>query len=178
MSWRRSREKPKQSAYSYGLWLLSQRNYSRAKLESKLVTRGYEAEEAERGVKELISRVFLVEKLYTSTKIGSLIRRGHSQKSIKRQLSFEKADLEPEQVETAFAEAGVSERDQLHALIEKKLRLVRKLPAVSDWLGWQKLRNRIFSAAALKGHSLSLLNQVWNEALAARISLQDDGNGQ
>jgi SOS response regulatory protein OraA/RecX len=159
------RERPeptRERAYSYALWLLGRRDYSRSKLERKLVEKGYEAF-ATSVLDELVEKEYLRESAYAESRVRGWIRKGFSESMILRRARMERFEITPERVRDLYAEMGIDETKQVRTLLKKRLR--RGPVAGDDRHG----RRKLAASAARKGHSFATINVAIESELAGDL---------
>ena len=153
-AWQRSsqapaRKKPKQSATSYSLWLLSRKEYSAQQLTDKLVSRGYSAEEAQVALAYLQESNYQDDARFAHLKAASAARQ-HGNRRVRQKLAeqgiaSELVTQELEQLEPEFERACAAAQ-----------RFVGKEPT-------QELRQKAFRYLTYRGFGFDVVQRVWKE---------------
>lgn len=107
-------------AYKYCIRILSRRDYSRHKLETKLNERGYSTEIISELMDELISLRYLREENYIQSRVKGLARKGWSPQKIMSHLKQEKCTITENEIQNVCQEEGICLDSILDYLVEKK----------------------------------------------------------
>lgn len=146
--------KPKQSSKRYAVWLLSRREYSAAELRTKMIMRGYTAEEADEAMAFVTEHQFQSDERYAGMKARSTAHRAGNrriamvlkQKGIEEEIATSQiASLAPED-ERAIEAASKFRRQIAEAGMTQELS--QKI--------WRFLSYRGFSSQAIKAAMAAL----------------------
>ena len=159
-SQRPARKRPKQSATSYSLWLLSRKEYSAQQLTDKLVARGYSAEEAQEALAYLQESNYQDDARFAHFKAASASRQ-HGNRHV-RQLLAEQG-IESELV--------AQELEQLEPEYERACAAARRF--VGKALT-PELRQKAFRYLTYRGFGFDVVQRVWKEFLSAGSAEQQE----
>lgn len=140
------RKKPKQSATSYSLWLLSRKNYSEKQMHDRLVQRGYDKAEADSALAYLRESHYVDDAQYAQQRIQARAPR-HGDRRVRQALST----------------SGISREmidEQMGQLREENPEPERVLAVVAKFEGKrldQALRQKVLRYLAARGFSGSAL---------------------
>ena len=145
-------DKKKHDARSYGFWLLNRRSYSSFKLKQK-IEKKYSQEETQKAIQSLLKEGWMDDILYAQSKSREWIQRGFSVYYIQKKLEREKLSLSEEQIFDLYEELGLTEKDQIIRLIQKKLKKVKNFSELKDIKKMDyKIKQKLIQAALSKGH--------------------------
>lgn len=144
-------------AYNYAIFLLSKRDYSIHKIKLKLRSKQYEEEEILQAIDKLIQQNYLREEEYKRMRIKSLLIRGYSNSYIANKLEQEYLNSNDIEINTVRSEQEISTGNTISSLVQKKLR-GKVIPQEFD--AKMKLKNKILSFLASKGHSFEEANEA------------------
>lgn len=134
-----------QTPYQKSIQLLSKRDYSEAKLKSKLQTYGYDESEIIETITILKNKKFLNEKEYIRGKIIASLKRNYSSQYIYHKLKSEGLDIDSETIKMVREEISLHEEQQILNLITKKL------SSNTNKIEKNKLKNKVASFLNTKG---------------------------
>ncbi|TNF25224.1 MAG: hypothetical protein EP319_16755 [Deltaproteobacteria bacterium] len=107
-------------AYSHAIRLLARKDYSRHKMEKKLIEKGFDRALAKEVVSELIEKRFLREELYVESRVKGLIRKGWSYEKVIHHLEQEKCPIDSSMIDEIIGESGIDTDEILMHQIQKK----------------------------------------------------------
>ncbi len=149
----RDREKPKQPAQNYAIWLLSRWDYSAATLRRKLVNRGYSTDEADAAVAAAIQAGYQSDARYAGVKARGTQGRAGDRK-----------------IELVLKSKGIDAqiaKEQIAALdpeVDRAIRAAAKFRKYVEKDGWSiDLANKVRRSLASKGFSGASIKVAINE---------------
>lgn len=150
-------ESSQEGAYLHSLRLLARQDYSKKKLQEKLKIKGFDEEHIQQAIEELEDKNYQSDERYTEAKIKQLAHKNYAAGHIQRSLETEGIKIELEKIYEVFEQSGVSEDDQIQALV------LKKRPNAS----WAKntpesykLRSKAIQYALQKGHDYAEIKRV------------------
>ena len=158
-------ENEKNPAYTYALRLLAKRDYSRAKLQEKLLQRDFDRDEVDSALDELINRNYLREDYYAEARVKGFMHKGLSPSMIQNRLNEENCKVDLDFIEKIYGEYQLDPTDQIKQLLEKKLRAKKfaDMPKLD-----YEAKQKVVAAVVRKGHSPREVFQALDELLRER----------
>lgn len=150
-------------AYSYAIKLLTIKDYSRSKLEKKLLERSFDSSIVQNILDELVEKGFLREDLYAEARIKAFMFKRYSMHFIGQKMAQEGVKVGLEQIAEIFDEYKMTETQQMTELIHKKIGRI-DLSSL-DFESKEKLKGKIIRHLLSKGHQLSLAIQMTEKAM-------------
>lgn len=150
------RTKPRQSARSYSLWLLSRKEYSAKQLRDKLMQRGYSPEEADDALAYVQESRYQDDARFAHIKASSSARQ-HGDRHVRQALAEQGID----------AELVAQELEQLAPEYERACAVARRFegkPADAQ------LQQKVLRYLTYRGFSFAVAQRVWRERLAGGAS--------
>lgn len=144
--------------------ILTRQDYSRYKLKSKLIHKGYEEDLVEEVLERVIKDGFLREDYYIESRVKSLMYRYYSKEYIFDFLTQEHLKISQGDISRIFDEYGINENDQASSLLQKKLVSINR-EKLSDLCFLNKIKARLINYLASKGYDLDLCEQLVDSAL-------------
>lgn len=144
---------PKRTAYLDSIRLLARRDYSQIKLTKKLRELGHPQTEVEEAISTVLEEGYLREEEYIRARVRGFMHKNWSASHIKQKLMQEELNVDMSYIESIMQENGIDQDSQIQELIRKKI--PSNLPKISDYDSWQKLKRKLISSLANKGHSPS-----------------------
>jgi SOS response regulatory protein OraA/RecX len=139
--------------YNYSIHLLAKQDYSEFKLRQKLRSKKDNLpHEVDEVIQELKNKQLLREDNYRRLFIRKWMIKGESKDKIKLRGASEKLHFDEQEFQNLSNELGISDRDNLTKLLEKKLRF-STIP--KDFVEKQKMRDKILRYLISKGHDYS-----------------------
>lgn len=141
--------------YQKAVRLLTKKEYSRPKLEEKLITSGFTSDDSQLVVSKLHSLGLLKEDWYIETKIKNMMRKGYSKLHIQQRLSYESLEVELETINTVFDQYNQDESSTIQSILDKKAQRFH-----SNWDRLEhdeqlKIKAKLIRALTAKGYSLN-----------------------
>ncbi len=158
--------------HSYGLWLLSRRNYSILKLRRKLQSKKFAPAEIDQCIHQLVEQGFLRERMYVEEKVRLWSTRGYSPSLIQRRLRVDGIHLTPSEWSEVTQTVGLEDPKSsqvLETLIQTEIRKLRH-PFSTDREAQTKVENKILRAVFRKGYSPSLARPLIRQHLKGALS--------
>lgn len=141
-------------AYQAAIRLLTRKDYSKHKLKSKLIEKGYDEIIVDELIQELVEKKFLREDYYAEARIKGLMNKGYSAYFIKSKLEQEEVYVSTDAIFEIYNEYNYSEEQQIKELIRKKLpRSANQTPLEF------KDKVRILRFLSSKGHNVQNIDQ-------------------
>lgn len=153
---------PNKTCYQYALDLIARRDYSKFKLAQKLRSKEYESEEIEEAIEMLIERNYLREEEYARLRVQGLLLKGYANSYIKQKCSLEKLKVDDDFIDSIRQDRGIETNDEIHRLIEKKLR-GKEIP--QNFEEKMKLQNKVIHFLVSKGHNYPEVKAILNKYL-------------
>ena len=110
------------NAYLYAVKLLSKRDYSKHKLKTKLESKGFELQDIESALSDVIDKGYLREENYATARAKMLMMKGLHPRYIKSKLAEESVEISMSQIDLVFKEYQITPRTQIEELLIKKTR--------------------------------------------------------
>ena len=161
------------SAYESALKLLSQRDYSRFKLEQKLLSKRFNKHEVNEAIDQLEAMGLFNERIYIEMRLKAWINRGYSISNILFRCKVEHLKVELSQLQDLLSDLGVTECSQVEKLIDKKLRFVHLSSNVSKEEK-RAIKQKVYRYILSKGHSSDLTLRVLDKKLSELSSIDND----
>ena len=155
-------ELQEKKTYNHAVKLLSKQDYSIYKLTQKLLTKGYQREHIDTVIVKLSNQNYIREKEYTLSRVKSLLYRGYANGYIEKKLETEFLDVNTELIDAVRMELSLTSTIQLENLIDKKLKICKKISTDNDKL---KLKQKLFSYLSTKGYSYEDINEQLEKRL-------------
>lgn len=141
--------------YQKAVRLLTKKEYSRPKLEEKLIASGYSSEDSKLAVDKLHSLGLIKEDWYIETKIKNMMRKGYSKMHIQQRLSYESLEVELETINTVFTQYNQDESSTIQNLLDKKAQRFQSNWDEIDHEEQLKIKAKLIRAITAKGYSLN-----------------------
>lgn len=141
---------PKRSAYIECIRLLARRDYSRIKLQRKLLEKHFPQEEIEDALETVTEEGYLREDAYISARVRGFMHKGWAPSHIQKKLRQEDLNVSLQVINEIFLENHTSPKEQIQWLIAKKL--PSELPHRLDHEAWSKLKRKLLTSLSNKGH--------------------------
>jgi SOS response regulatory protein OraA/RecX len=109
-----------EKAYLYAIRLLAKRDYSGPKMLKKLRDKGFDEEQCQYALNEIIAKNYLREDEYIRQKTKGWMYKGYSPGTIAMRFTQEDLKVEPETINLIFEENAVTPLDQIQWLTRKK----------------------------------------------------------
>ncbi len=148
------------NAYQYSIKLLTQKDYSQAKLRRKLLEKDFEEQDIDETINCLIEKRFLREDFYIEARVRGLMKKFYSPYFIQQRLEQENCFVQIDTIDEIFAEQKVSTIDQITEFIQKKI----KITSTCD-------KQKLIAQLMNKGHEIDEIKQVLNNFLVSINSL-------
>jgi regulatory protein len=157
-----SEKRKKRSAYSTIIRLLAKRDYSRYKMEQKLLEKDYPIDEIETALDEVIEKKFLREDYYIEARIKGYMHKYCTPIFIQQVLYKEHLSVPIDDIRAVFEEYEITTEAQIKKLISKKM---PHSGSFSDYNAKQKLKAKIINFVCSKGHDLSEISPLLHQSL-------------
>jgi len=141
--------------YQKAIKLLTKKEYSRPKLEEKLVASGFSSEDSKLAVDKLHSLGLIKEDWYIETKIKNMMRKGYSKIHIQQRLSYESLNVKLETIDSVFAQFNQNESSTIQNLLDKKAQRFQSNWSEIEHEQQLKIKAKLIRAITAKGYSLS-----------------------
>ena len=141
--------------YQKSLRLLTNKEYSRPKLEDKLVNSGFSQEDSKLVIDKLYSLGLLKEDWYIETKIKNMMRKGYSKQHIQQRLMFENLNVELDTIDQIFVQFNQDETSTIQNLIDKKAKKYQNGWDEIEFETQQKIKAKLVRSLIAKGYSLN-----------------------
>lgn len=150
-------EPTQEKAYLYAIRLLAKRDYSKPKMLQKLRDKGFNEDQCQYALKEVLDKNYLREEEYIRQKIKGWMYKGHPPSVIAMRFSHEELKVDVEFIEEIFKENSMTTQDQIKWLAQKK----KVGPELfEDGESNYKKRQKVLAYIVGKGHK-------FDEALSA-----------
>lgn len=114
------KEPSPEKAYLYAIRLLAKRDYSVPKMLKKLRDKGFDEEQSQFALKEVLDKNYLREEEYIKQKTKGWMYKGYPPSVIAMRFRQEDLKVDIETIQEIFEESSISTADQIQWLAEKK----------------------------------------------------------
>ncbi len=137
--------------YLKAIRLLTQRDYSRPKLRTKLVNAGFDLNDANECVEKVYEEGYLKEEWYIEGRIKAFMRKGYSPSHIKQRLAQEELSVSEAFISGIFEDHGHDEAGQMDDLLNKKGQRYLSGWSSLDYNERQNVKAKLVRTLAAKG---------------------------
>lgn len=163
------------TCYSYALWLLSRRNYSRFKLSRKLQSKKHPKPLVLACIAELEASGLFREQFYIDEKVRAWSEKKLSDGMILRRFTYEGIQISAEDLSEIRSRLSISQTDedeQIEDLLRNEIRKRRIISVPSDFHERRKLEDKVISVSFRKGHSVGKAREILKR-LFSEIEIAD-----
>ncbi len=139
--------------YQKAIKLLTKKEYSRPKLKAKLISIGFDEDEAVIAISKLYDLGLLKEDWYIESKIKSLMRKGYSKSHIQQRLSYEELNIPLSKIDEIFAQNDVEEASAITQILTKKGHKYQTIWNEVDYNERQKIKTKLVRSIISKGYT-------------------------
>ena len=135
--------------FNYSIRLLSQKDYSRFKVRTKIIAKFPDAStnDIEDLLDDLVKKKYLREDYYAEARVKGLMHKYYSAEYIQNKLKSEHVEISMNEIYAIFDEHDISEEKQIKKLISKKVGFKEITSESRD-----KMKAKIFRFLTSKGH--------------------------
>ena len=137
-------------AYQYAIRVLAKKDYSRHKLKTKIIEKGFTSRLSHELVDLLHREKYLREDYYIEARVKGMLRKGYHPSYIKNKMYEENCPISDNDIYPIMEDYELTEEKLLEDLIGKKIRL---MDCIDTSKSDQQKKEKLLRFVASKGHS-------------------------